>query len=124
RRRGSHRGIRGQPTHSRGVSRAHRNARTPKERPNVPELDLEEMERRLMQERRQTLESIRQAESEEAEGQGQSGGALARVPSHLADAASDTQEEEKDLANITRASEQLTRIDEALRRLRDDPESY
>lgn len=88
------------------------------------ELDLDHFERRLLEERDQTLESIRQAEMEEEEGQRESSGELSRIPTHPADAASDTQEAEKDLANINRESEQLARIDEALRLLREDPESY
>jgi RNA polymerase-binding transcription factor DksA len=86
--------------------------------------DLEHLEERLLEERDQTLRNIRTAEAEESEGQRESAGALARVPSHLADAASETQEAEKDFANITRESEQLAEIDEALRRLRSDPEGY
>jgi RNA polymerase-binding transcription factor DksA len=42
----------------------------------------------------------------------------------MADIGSDTQEIEKDMANIHRESEQLARIDEALRLLRDDPDAY
>ncbi len=87
-------------------------------------IDLEHLERRLLDERRQTLETLQQAEAEASEGQRQSSGALSRVPTHVADAASDTQEEEKDLANVSRASDQLAEIDEALRRLREEPEAY
>jgi RNA polymerase-binding transcription factor DksA len=87
-------------------------------------LDLDDIEERLLEARDQTLEDIRQAEAEEAEGQRESSGALSRMPSHMADAASDTQEAEKDLANVNRESQQLTRIDEALQRLRDDPETF
>lgn len=87
-------------------------------------LDLDDIEERLLETRDQTLENIQQAEEEEEEGQRESSGALSRMPSHMADAGSDTQEAEKDLANVNRESEQLTRIDEALRRLRDDPEKF
>lgn len=86
--------------------------------------NVDHMERRLLEEREQTLETLRQAEAEQAEGRRESSGALSRVPSHLADAASDTQEEEQDLASITRDSEKLTLIDEALRLLHEDPEAY
>lgn len=87
-------------------------------------IDLEHLERRLLEERDQTLENIRQAEAEEHEGLRESAGEVARLPSSPADAASDTQEEEKDWANINRESEQLARIDDALRLLRKDPGAY
>lgn len=86
--------------------------------------DLDHIERRLLEERDQTLENLQQAKEEEAEGQRESAGELSRMPTHLADAASDTQETEKDLANADRESHQLTLIDDALRRLREDPETY
>ncbi len=88
------------------------------------ELDLDHLERRLLEERDQTLESIQQGEEEESEGQGESAGDLSRMPTHMADAASDTQEVEKDLANVNRESEQLNLIDAALRRLRQEPDEY
>lgn len=90
----------------------------------MPQLDLDDLERRLLEEREKTLESIQQEEEEEAEGQRESAGEVSRMPTHMADAASDTQEAEKDLANVNRESEQLTLIDEALQRLRRDPEAY
>ncbi len=90
----------------------------------MPHLDLDDLERRLLEEREKTLESIRRGEEEEAEGQRESAGDISRIPTHMADAASDTQEAEKDLANVNRESEQLALIDEALRRLRRDPEAY
>ena len=86
--------------------------------------DLEQIERRLLEERDRTLESLQQAIEEESEGQRESAGELSRMPTHLADAASDTQEAEKDLANANRESRQLTLIDDALRRLREDPDAY
>ncbi len=86
--------------------------------------DLDQIERRLLEERDRTLESLQQAIEEESEGQRESAGELSRMPTHLADAASDTQEAEKDLANANRESRQLTVIDDALRRLREDPEAY
>jgi RNA polymerase-binding transcription factor DksA len=90
----------------------------------MSEIDLRDLERRLLDERDQTLDGIRQAEAEEHEGQRESAGELARSPSGIAHAASDTQEAEKDWANIHRESEQLARIDEALRLLREEPEVY
>jgi RNA polymerase-binding transcription factor DksA len=82
------------------------------------------MEERLLEERDRTLRGLRTAEAEESEPQHMSAGELSRVPTHMADAASDIQEEEKDFANITRLSEQLARIDEALDLLRKEPDKY
>lgn len=90
----------------------------------MSEIDLEHLENRLMEERESTLRDIQEAEEEEAEGQRESSGELSRTPFHIADAGSDTQEAEKDFAVVNRQSEQLARIDEALRLLRDDPEAY
>lgn len=87
-------------------------------------VDLKELEDRLLEERQQTLESIQQAEAEEEEGQRESSGELSRAPYHMADAGSDTQEAEKDFANVNRESDQLALIDEALRLLRSDPDAY
>lgn len=90
----------------------------------MSDLDLSHLEKRLLEERDRALEDIQQAEREEEEGQRESAGELSRFPTHPADAASDTQEAEKDLANVNRESERLARIDEALRTLRNDPEEY
>lgn len=90
----------------------------------MSEIDLEHLENRLMEERESTLRDIQEAEEEEAEGQRESSGELSRTPFHIADAGSDTQESEKDVALANRESEELARIDEALRLLRNDPEAY
>lgn len=90
----------------------------------MTEVDFEHLEDRLLEERKQTLESIQQAEREEEDGQRESSGELSRTPFHMADAGSDTQEAEKDFANVNRESQQLALIDEALRLLRSDPAAY
>lgn len=90
----------------------------------MSDIDRVHLEARLLEERDQTLENMRQAESEEHEGQRESAGEMTRAPSGMADLGSDTQEEEKDWANINRETEQLELIDEALRVLREDPEAY
>jgi len=81
-------------------------------------------EERLLEERERTLHAVQQAESEESEGQREGSGELSRAPFHMADAGSDTQEEEKDFANVNRESEKIARIDEALRVLRNDRGAY
>lgn len=87
-------------------------------------VDLEHLENRLLEERGRALRDIQEAEDEESEGQRESSGELSRTPYHMADAGSDTQEAEKDFAVVNRRSEELSRIDEALRLLRDDPDDY
>jgi RNA polymerase-binding transcription factor DksA len=90
----------------------------------MSKLSLKRLEERLLEERDQTLRSIRTEEGEESEGQRESTGDLSRTPIHMADTASDTQEAEKDFANITRESEQLAAIDAALLLLRRRPDAY
>lgn len=90
----------------------------------MAKLDLDHLEQRLLDERERTLANLREAEAEESEGQRASAGELSRTPDHQADVGSDTQEEEKDWATVTRSSDQLARIDEALRLLREDPDDY
>jgi RNA polymerase-binding transcription factor DksA len=86
--------------------------------------DLDHMERRLLEERERTVDDLRQATEEESEGQRESAGELSRMPTHMADAASDTQETKKDLAKVSRESRQPSLIDTALRMLREDPDAY
>jgi RNA polymerase-binding transcription factor DksA len=90
----------------------------------MSKLDLKRLEERLLEERDQTLRAIRTAEWEESEGQRESTGDLSGRPIHMADQGSDTQEAEKDFANITRESGQLAAIDEALLLLRRQPDAY
>jgi DnaK suppressor protein len=86
--------------------------------------DLGHFEDRLIAERERALEDIRKAEQEVEESGREAAGALSRYPTHPADAATDAQETEKDLANMNRESERIARIDEALRVLRNAPEDY
>lgn len=90
----------------------------------MTEANLEHLEELLLEERERTLHDLQEAEGEEEEGQRESSGEISRAPSHMADAGSDTQEAEKDFAIMTRNSDQLARIDEALRLLRNDPDAY
>ena len=90
----------------------------------MPEVDLDHLENRLLEERKQTLDRIRQAEAEESKGRRTGAGELSRIPLHLGDAASDTQESEKDATLISRGTKRLNLIDSALRLIRDDPVKY
>jgi len=83
------------------------------------------IERRLREERASALilvngiaaERARASEQEEA-------GDLSLVPIHPADLGSDRQDEDIDLANVTRASAELAEIDAALERLYASPERF
>lgn len=86
--------------------------------------EIERFESLLLQERERALSDLQEAEDEEEEGQRESAGELSRTPHHMADAASDTQEAEKDFAVVNRETTRLERIDEALELLRTDPETY
>jgi len=71
----------------------------------------------------QTEENRRQAEAEERVGPRESAGKVVRTPG-LADGASGTQEVERDWAKVRRESRQLALIDQALQRLRRDPDTF
>ena len=90
----------------------------------MTDVNLEHFEELLLEERQRTLHDLQEAEEEEEEGQRESSGEISRAPSHMADAGSDTQEAEKDFAIMTRNSDQLAQIDEALRLLRKEPDTY
>ena len=90
----------------------------------MAELDLEHFERRLSEERKRTLENLKQTEERERKGPREAAGALTQMPTHPADAGSETQVTEKDMANLARESDQIARIDEALRLIREEPELY
>lgn len=82
------------------------------------------LEERLLEERQSALELLRRATAEESEPQSVSSGDVSRYPGHIGDLGSETQEEESDFMLAALESERLTRIDDALRLLRDDPERY
>jgi RNA polymerase-binding transcription factor DksA len=82
------------------------------------------LESRLLTEREEITKNMWRAEAEEHEGQRESAGEIPRVPSSAADAGSDTQEIEKDWANIQREGQQLAQIDAALHLLRENPRAF
>ena len=90
----------------------------------MSEMDLDHLEERLLSERDRALKDLQEAEDEEAEGQRESAGEISRTPHHMADAASDTQEAEKDFAVVNRETKLISRIDEALELLRTDPDGF
>ena len=81
------------------------------------------LERRLLEERKKTTTALRELgmDLEYAE---ERSGELSRMPTHLADRASDVQEEEMDVALAEQQAERLRLIDEALSRLRESPGEF
>lgn len=85
---------------------------------------IEWLERRLLEERERALRVLRVLEWEEAVPQRESSGELSRLPSHMADQGSNTEEQEKDFLVLDAESERLAQIHEALQLLREDPARF
>jgi RNA polymerase-binding transcription factor DksA len=82
------------------------------------------LERRLLEERgRATRVLAAYAESARNTSQDQAGD-LSKMPLHLADEGTDTAQSEFDAANAVRETAILAQIDEALRRLYNEPERF
>lgn len=81
------------------------------------------LEERLLEERASTAQTLREL-GMDIEGTAMSDGDLSRIPTHLADQASDVQEEEMDIQIAERNSRLLALIDDALARLRESPETF
>jgi RNA polymerase-binding transcription factor DksA len=81
------------------------------------------MENRLLEERRQAATTLQSTVADIASNT-TSDGDLSKVPSHLADQASDAQDQELDTIVAERQSERIEAIDDALRRLRETPEEF
>jgi RNA polymerase-binding transcription factor DksA len=83
------------------------------------------LEQRLRDERARTLELLNEVVADHAGSSEQDRtGNLSTMPFHQADLASDTEREELDVSNATRASRELAEIDAALERLYKTPERY
>jgi RNA polymerase-binding transcription factor DksA len=81
-------------------------------------------ERLLLEQRDRYQEALQRFEAEEAEPQGVSAGDAVRGMKDIADAASDTQEQESDFVSMNRLSARLAEVDEALAVLRKSPERF
>lgn len=95
--------------------------------PEKPVLDEEtraEMEERLLEERDRTREDLNTALEEESQPPRESSGALSDLPSHPADAASEVAEADADMRVAERSTEHIAVVDDALHRLREQPETY
>jgi RNA polymerase-binding transcription factor DksA len=89
----------------------------------LSEEQIRHIENRLLEERRQASEALRST-AQDIESNITDDGDLSKVPSHLADQASDTQDEELDTIVAERESDRIEAIDDALRRLRDQPDRF
>jgi RNA polymerase-binding transcription factor DksA len=78
----------------------------------------------LLNERERSLDALHRIEAEEAEPQASSAGDTVRGQKGMADAASDTLEQEIDFAVASRLSERLEDVDAALAVLREEPERF
>lgn len=94
------------------------------DRPVLGPGDRSEMEERLLKERSRARESLETALQEEDTPQKTSAGDSSKVPSHLADAASHTDEAHRDFRVAERSTERFNQVDAALTRLRDRPEAF
>jgi DnaK suppressor protein len=84
-----------------------------------------QLEQRLRDERARALESLNRDTADRAGATEQEGaGDLTKMPFHMADLGTDTMDAELDASNATRASRELTEIDDALDRLYRNPERF
>ncbi|HET8771377.1 MAG TPA: TraR/DksA C4-type zinc finger protein [Gemmatimonadaceae bacterium] len=84
-----------------------------------------QLEKLLKEERDRTLRALnRSTQREASESTREQAGDLSAVPHHLADLGTDTMQEELDLTNASRMSQQLNEIDAALQRLYSAPEEF
>ncbi|CAN5300792.1 hypothetical protein BH23GEM4_BH23GEM4_19000 [soil metagenome] len=80
------------------------------------------IEELLLRERKRALEAVKDEETK-ARGVADDGD-LTNYPLHQADAGTDTQEQEKAFLLAEMEGRRLTEIDDALRRLREEPEEF
>jgi DnaK suppressor protein len=82
------------------------------------------VEKRLLQERSRALEAMAQFDDRYKNTDGGDDGELSNYPLHLADEGTDTMEREKEFLLASQEGRRLYEIDDALRRLYREPESY
>ena len=93
------------------------------DQPVLTKAERQEIEERLLKERDRAQEVLNRALDEEDEMQSESSGDLSKFPSHMADAGTQADEADTDFQVAERNSDRITRIDKALRRLRETPEA-
>lgn len=84
----------------------------------------EKIRNRLLEERRDTLESIAEFDDRFRERLEQGDDDLSKYPLHMADEGTDAMEQEKDFLLASQEGRQLLEIDEALRTLYKEPERF
>jgi RNA polymerase-binding transcription factor DksA len=89
----------------------------------LTEEQIRHLENRLLEERHQASQALRST-SADIESNSTDDGDLSKIPSHLADQASDVQDEELDTIVAERESDRIEAIDDALRRLREQPDTF
>jgi DnaK suppressor protein len=86
--------------------------------------DLERVEKRLRAEREDALEAIRHFDDARGQTLQDEAGELSIYRFHMADIATEAMEREKQFLLASKEGERLYEIDEALRRLYKDPETF
>lgn len=81
------------------------------------------LEQRLLQERERTVEVLSSLEADAMQPEADAG-ELSHLPTHPADRGTDVFERQIDLSLVERQRERLRLIDDALERLREDPDSF
>jgi RNA polymerase-binding transcription factor len=79
---------------------------------------------RLLAERERVLRALQQFDGERESSQTAAAGDLSNYPFHLADHGTDSYEQEMDTVFAERAGRELEEIDDALRRLYQEPERF
>lgn len=88
------------------------------------ETERKRIEERLLEEREARIEALAELDERFRERVQQDDGDLTRYPLHMADEGTDTMEQEKQFLLGHQEGEQLLEIDESLRRLYKEPESF
>lgn len=82
------------------------------------------MEERLLEERTRVLTVLRRFDEDSATSLTAASGDLSDYPFHVADHGTDSYDQEMDTVQAERASRELEEINEALRRLYEDPDRF
>lgn len=90
----------------------------------MTEQERNRIEARLQEERDRAQRTLTAAEEDEEVPQSEAAGDVSRFPTHMADEGANTEEQEKDFMIASKASDLIATIDEALRLLYEDPESF
>ena len=82
------------------------------------------LEQRLLEERARVVEALQRYDQESGVEPRDADGDLSAMPLHMADVGTDNMQRELDASLASRESSELSEIDEALRRLYHEPETY